>query len=224
MLTRADQTVADAEVRLREALDAGVTHVGFKDVGLPPAALKGLASAIRSAGARAYLEVVSAGAEAEAASARIALDLGVDALLGGVRPDLVLPLIAGSALRYFPYPGVVRGHPCILEGSADDIARSARTLASTPGVHGLNLLAYRYAGDAPGLMRRVREAVPDRPLIIAGSLDRAERLEAVVAVGAAAFTVGTAALDGVFPAGPALKDQLAYILAVRDRAALSASS
>jgi hypothetical protein len=218
MLTRADSTIEDAEARLPEALAAGVRHVGFKDVGLPASALRRLADAIRQAGVTCYLEVVSLDAASEAASARMAVDLGVDVLMGGVRPEAVTPILAGSPIRYYPYPGEVVGHPCILAGTVEATLESARRLLATPGVDGLDLLAYRFAGDAEGLMRAVCQAAAGRPVVIAGSLDRAERLAAVVAAGASAFTVGTAALEGVFPCGSPLGDQLTYILQARDRA------
>jgi hypothetical protein len=51
------------------------------------------------------------------------------------------------------------------------------------------------------------------PSVLEGSIDRAERISAVIDAGAAAFTAGTAALDGVFPAPcPSLEDQLRAIL------------
>src|SRR5271165_6568260 len=202
MLTRADRTIADAEARLPEALAAGVRHLGFKDVGLPADALRRLADAIRRAGATVYLEVVSLDAASEAASARMAVELGVDVLMGGVRPETVTPILADSAIRYYPYPGSVIGHPCILTGTVEATVESARRLLATPGVHGLDLLAYRFAGDAEALARAVCLAAAGRPVVIAGSLDRAERLAAAVSAGASAFTVGTAALDGVFPCAP----------------------
>jgi hypothetical protein len=218
MLTRADRTVADAEARLPEVFAAGVRHIGFKDVGVPAASLRRLAEAIRRAGATTYLEVVSLDAESEAASARLAVALEVDVLMGGVRPEAVAPIVAATPIRYYPYPGEVIGHPCILAGAIEGIVESARRLLATPGVHGIDLLAYRFAGDAEGLMRAVCQAAAGRPVVIAGSLDRAERLAAVVASGASAFTVGTAALENAFPCAPRLPDQLAYILQTRDRA------
>jgi hypothetical protein len=218
MLTRADRTIEDAQRRLPEVLGAGVRHIGFKDVGLPPPALHRLAQAIRAAGARTYLEVVSLDAACEAASARMALDLGIDVLMGGVRPEAVTPVIAGSSIRYYPYPGDVVGHPCVLTGTIASILESARRLLATPGVRGVDLLAYRFPGDAAALMRAVCEAAAGRPVVVAGSLDRPERLQSVAASRASGLTVGTAALDGVFPCGPALADQLAFIVGALDRA------
>jgi hypothetical protein len=213
MLTRADRTVPDARDRLQEALDAGVRHIGFKDVGLPFEDLQYLTHSIRSAGAMVYLEVVSLDPETEAASARVGAELGVDVLMGGTRPGVVLPTLAGTGIRYYPFPGKVVGHPSVLEGTLDMIVESARMLAEHDGVHGVDLLAYRFKGDVPGLIRRVRDAVAGKPVVVAGSIDRSERIAAVLEAGAAGFTVGTAALDGVFPGRSAgLGDQLTFIL------------
>ncbi|MFE1600046.1 4-hydroxythreonine-4-phosphate dehydrogenase [Methylobacterium sp. ID0610] len=211
MLTRHDRTVPDAADRVAEVLAAGIRHIGFKDVGLPFEALRGLAAAIRAGGATVVLEVVSLDAASEAASARAALALGIDVLMGGTRPQLVLPVIAGTPIRYYPFPGRVVGHPSRLDGSAEDIVASAGRLAAMDGVHGLDLLAYRFAGDVPSLIARVCAGV-SKPVVVAGSIDRAERIAAVVTGGAAGFTIGTAALDGVFPAAaPGLPAQLAAV-------------
>lgn len=221
MLTRNDRTITDAFERLEEALDAGVRHIGFKDIGLPMNDLVKLADRIHQAGGRAYLEVVSLDAASEIASARSAVALDVDVLMGGTRPSAVLPIIAGSAIEYFPFPGQIVGHPSQLAGTISEIVESAKTLASLEGVDGLDLLAYRFAGDVEDLIARVHAAIT-KPLIVAGSIDRPERIQAVVSAGAWGFTVGTAALDGCFhPERAALASQLA---AIADCAAGSAAN
>ena len=218
MLTAEDRTIPDARARLDEALEGGARHIGFKDVGLPLPDLQQLADAIRAAGAVSYLEVVSLDEASETASARAAVALGVDVLMGGTRPEAVLPLLRGTPIRYYPFPGAVTGHPSVLGGSTDDIVASARRMAALEGVHGLDLLAYRFTGDVPALIHRVVAAV-DKPVVIAGSIDRAERIEAAVAGRAAGLTVGTAALDGVFPApAPGLAAQLRCIRGLLDAA------
>lgn len=214
MLTANDSTVPDAPARLREVLAGGGRHIGFKDVGLPLAELRTLADEIRHAGGRSYLEVVSLDEESELRSARAAVELDVDCLLGGTRPHRVVPIIRSHPIRYFPFPGRVVGHPSVLEGSQDEIVESARTLTDLEGVHGLDLLAYRFGGDVPGLLRAVC-ATTDKPVIVAGSIDSAERVNAVAEAGAAGFTVGTAALSGAFPAeGEGLTAQVQSILAI----------
>ena len=198
MLTRNDRTVADASAQLQTALDLGVRHIGFKDIGL---------------------EVVSLDRDSEIISARAAVEIGVDVLLGGTRVDDVLPVIAGTDILYCPFPGRITGHPSVLEGSIAEIVDSARALAARDGVHGLDLLAYRSKQDVPELMKAVCAAV-SKPVYVAGSIDTPERIGVVKDSGAAGFTIGTAALDGKYPASS--KDvscQLAAIL--RDVATLN---
>jgi len=200
MLTRQDRTIPDAMDRLEEVLAAGVRHIGFKDVGLAFEDLKLLASAIRRGGAKLYLEVVSLDETSEVESAKAAVALEVDVLMGGTRPDAVLPIIRNTGIEYYPFPGKIVGHPSILLGPIEDIVESAKTLVAKEGVHGLDLLAYRFDGDVPELIRKVCGAV-SKPVYVAGSIDRYDRICDVIRGQAAGFTVGTAALDGVFPAG-----------------------
>jgi|SRR5579872_1175308 len=195
--------------RLGDALAANVRHIGFKDVGLPLDRLKELANAIKMAGARLYLEVVSLDRESERRSAEAAVELGVDVLMGGTRPEVVLPIIGDTRIRYYPFAGAIAGHPSVLVGTTETLVESAKRLASIEGVHGLDLLAYRFGGNAPNLIREIVAAVEPKPVIVAGSIDRRDRIEAVVEEGAAGLTIGTAVLDGVFPAeSEALVDQL----------------
>ena len=212
MLTRNDRTVENAAVHVETALKAGVCHIGFKDIGLPFADLANLARRIRDAGARAYIEVVSLDRASELRSVRAAVDLGVDVLLGGTHVADVLPIIAGTGLGYYPFPGRITGHPSMLEGDEAAIVASAAALARHPGVSGLDLLAYRAEGDAPALIKTVCAAV-NKPVIVAGSIDCAGQIAAVRGGGAAGFTIGTSALDGRFPAlGSDLGSQLAAIM------------
>ena len=145
------------------------------------------------------------------------MDLSVDVLMGGTRPDVVEPIIAGSAIRYFPFPGEIVGHPSRLAGDIAAIVASARDLVARDGVHGLDLLAYRFSGDAPALIAEVCRVAGAKPVVVAGSIDCADRVAAVAQAGAAGFTVGTAALDAVFPCEPGLCHQLDHIAALARR-------
>ncbi|WP_419905472.1 cupin domain-containing protein [Kiloniella sp.] len=212
MLTRNDKTVDDAEKHLKTALAAGVHHIGFKDVGLPFPRLKELNQAIKDGGATSYLEVVSLDKESEISSAKAAVEIGVDILLGGTNVDAVLPILKGTGIQYYPFPGNIVGHPSILEGSIEEIVASAKDLTSREGVDGLDLLAYRSPGNVEELMAAV-SAATDKPVIMAGSIDTKTRIDDVKTSGAAGFTIGTAALDGIYPAeGEDLDAQLRSIL------------
>ena len=211
MATQDDVTLRDARAYIEAALALGVVNLGFKDVGLPRSALHELARAIRAGGGRSFLEVVSLDRDSELASAAAAADFGVDWLLGGVRADEVAPIARAAGLNYAPFPGEIVGHPSALRGTREEIVASARTLAALEGVAGLDLLAYRSAGDAPALIRAVAGAI-DKPVIVAGSIDEPERVRAAASAGAAGFTVGSAAIACAY--APGQRDFAAQIGAI----------
>ena len=206
MLTRDDQTLADARAVYASIAESGVRHVGCKDVGLPRAELQALMDDIHSHGHTTHLEVVSETEEATLASARAAAEIGPDFLIGGTLIEPVQEIIAGTGIRFFPYVGQIVGHPCLLRGSIESIAEDARQ-AEELGVDGINLLAYRYDGDVDALVEAVVDATT-LPVIAAGSVDSPARIQALAERGVWAFTIGTAALDGVLVPGQPLETQL----------------
>ncbi|MDT3379399.1 cupin domain-containing protein [Labrys portucalensis] len=199
MLTRNDQTVEDADMHLQTALKLGIRHIGFKDIGLPIERLKDLSRMIRAGGATSYLEVVSLDRDSELASAQAAVEIGVDILLGGTHVEEVSAIVRGTRIRYCPFPGRISGHPSVLEGGIEEIVASARRIAAHEGVHGLDLLAYRSREDVPALMQAVCAAV-SKPVYMAGSIETPGQIAAVKQAGGMGFTIGTAALDGRYPA------------------------
>ncbi|MFM6557191.1 MAG: HisA/HisF-related TIM barrel protein [Dolichospermum sp.] len=201
MLTKDDRTVSDA-LRVHSSLsNSPLRYVGFKDIGLPLHELKTLTGRIKADGKHVLLEVVNTSREAELRSVEAAVEIGVDYLLGGRHAEDATRLLKGSGIRYFPFAGRTVGHPTRLAGSIDEIVDDARRLAALPGVDGLDLLAYRYSGDVEALTRRVAQAV-SVPVIAAGSIDSAERVQAMRQAGVWAFTVGSAVFDGSFLGEP----------------------
>jgi 4-hydroxythreonine-4-phosphate dehydrogenase len=211
MLTRDDVTLSDAREVYASIAQTGVRHVGCKDVGLPTDELKALMDDIRSNGHETWIEVVSETEEDELASARAAAEIRPDHLIGGTRIEKVQQILDGTGVKYWPYVGQIVGHPCLLRGSIDEIVADTKRAAEL-GVDGINLLAYRYDGDVEALTRAVVSAT-GLPVICAGSVDSAERIRALDACGAWAFTIGTAALDGVLVDGAPLQGQLEAALA-----------
>ena len=210
MLTRNDETLADARQVYASVAASGVRHFGCKDVGLPRKELEALLSDIESNGHTSYLEVVSESDEATLASARAAAEIQPDYLIGGTLIEPVQEIIAGTGIKFFPYVGRVVGHPCLLRGSIQEIADDARR-AEALGLDGVNLLAYRYDGDVEALVDAVVSNT-SLPVIAAGSVDSVERIRALARNGVWAFTIGTAALDGVLLPEEPLQAQLELAL------------
>jgi hypothetical protein len=206
MLTRDDVTLRDAREVYASVAGTGLRHVGCKDVGLPRDDLAALMDDIRSNGGTTYLEVVSETPEDTLESARVAAEIRPDHLIGGTLIEPVQEILAGTGVKLWPYVGQIVGHPCLLRGSIDEIVADTERAASL-GVDGINLLAYRYDGDVEALVRAVVSAT-DLPVICAGSVDSVERIRALDACGAWAFTIGTAALDGALVEGEPLSGQL----------------
>ena len=219
MLTRNDATVANARELVTQISNPALHIVGFKDVGLDKSALTELATMIRQEDRKVALEVVSLDEAAEMRSVELALSLDVDLLLGGTHASEVVNAIRGTKITYLPFPGKIHGHPSKLKGSIAEITHHARQLAALEGVGGLDLLAYRHAGNATELMESVISAV-DIPVVVAGSIDCREKISAVASCGAWGFTVGAAAIDNVFsPTKPTINHQIETILRARDEAA-----
>ena len=213
MLTRDDQTVEDCLGVLDLVRDVGLRHLGFKDVGVDARTLGALAERIRRAGATSYLEVVSTTPEACLRSARVAVDIGVDRLLGGTDAEPILDILAGSRVAYYPFPGRPEGHPTRLGGTPESVAADCHRVARM-GCAGVDLLAYRATeADPLDLVRAARSATPGQ-VIAAGSVNGVARIRALRDAGADAFTIGSAAFDGSFsPRKGLLRSQLGDILA-----------
>src|SRR5947209_6894904 len=135
MLTRDDETIADARAVYESVAQTGIRHVGCKDLGLSRDELAALMEDIRANRHTSYLEVVSETDEATLESARVAADIGPDYLIGGTLIEPVQEIIAGTGVRFCPYVGQVIDHPCLLRGSIEEIAEDVRR-AEGVGVDG----------------------------------------------------------------------------------------
>jgi hypothetical protein len=213
MLTRRDQTVPDCLDVLDDIRSVGLTHIGFKDVGVPPEVLADLAARIRKLGATSYMEVVSTSPEACLRSARVGREIGVDRLLGGTQVEEVLEILAGSSVQYLPFPGRPHDHPTKLGGTAQQIEEDCRRYRAL-GCAGVDLLAYRATEAEPmELVHAARRGLDTGILLVAGSVCLPSQVRALSEAGVDAFTVGSAVFDGSFsPQVGSLRSQLGAVL------------
>jgi hypothetical protein len=208
MLTHQDKTVPDALEIFHRTKDYPITHWGFKDVGLPPKEMGSVAAAMKEAGKITFLEVVSLSEEDGLRGARLAVDSGFDILMGTVFYPSIGDYLKDKPIQYYPFPGRVYGHPSILDGEINQIVAHAREL-ETYGVHGLDLLTYRYTGNAHSLLSQVVQST-HIPVVSAGSIASFERITEVWDSGAWGFTIGSAFFEKKFvPDGSFEKNVLA---------------
>jgi hypothetical protein len=186
--------------------DAPVIHWGFKDVGLPPDKMKVVVESMNAAGKTTFLEVVSLTEEEGLAGARLAVECGFDILMGTVFFDSINDYLKDKPVKYYPFPGHVHSHPSILDGTIEDIVQHARDMESK-GVDGMDLLTYRYTGDAPALLKEVVQAT-QVPIVSAGSIDSFDRIAEVRDAGTWGFTIGTAFFEKKFILDGSFKDNM----------------
>lgn len=196
MLTHHDQTVHNALELFEGLKDCPITHWGFKDVGLAPNEMQAVVAAMKAAGKTTFLEVVSLSEEEGLRGAHLAVDLGFDILMGTVFFPSIGKYLKDKPVHYYPFPGQVHSHPSILDGTIDEIVSHAAQLEGY-GAHGLDLLTYRYDGDAARLLKRVVEET-HIPIVSAGSIASFERINEVWEAGAWGFTIGSAFFEKKF--------------------------
>ncbi len=196
MLTHRDETVPEALELFQRLKDLPITHWGFKDVGLSPGDMQTVVGAMKAAGKTTFLEVVSLSEEDGLRGARLAVELGFDILMGTVFYPSIGDYLKDKPVRYYPFPGHVHSHPSILDGAIEEIVSNACELEAY-GVHGLDLLTYRYDGEAARLLKQVVQATKI-PVVSAGSIASFERIREVWDAGAWGFTIGSAFFERKF--------------------------
>ena len=114
MLTRDDRTIDDAEALVAAALDLGIRHIGFKDMGCPIATMRVLAQRIRDGGATSYFEVVSTTSDAITRSLETSLRrLGV--------PSVELFLLHNQVVRTTTAAGALGLDEVLRRGGVMDV-------------------------------------------------------------------------------------------------------
>lgn len=192
MLTHNDVTVPDAAAVFARCQHIRARYWGFKEEGLPFAEMQALFAHMKACGKTTCLEVIAYTEPECLHGAEMAAACGCDILMGTVYSDAVHAYCRAHGLRYMPFVGQISGRPSILHGTpAGMICEAEGYLAK--GVDGIDLLGYRYTGDAAALNRAFIAAV-HAPICLAGSVNSFARLDEIKAAGAAYFTIGSAFL------------------------------
>jgi pyridoxal biosynthesis lyase PdxS len=97
-----------------------------------------------------------------------------------------------------------------LDGSIAEIVAHTGELEAH-GAHGLDLLTYRYTGDAAQLLREVVRATK-LPIVSAGSIATYDRILEVWQAGAWGFTIGSAFFENCFVPNGTFGDNLRAVV------------
>ena len=215
MLTHNDRTVEKALDFFLSCADLPVNFWGFKDVGLPEQEMRALHAAMKAAGKKTFLEVVTYTEESCMAGARLAVEFGFDYLMGTILYPEVWDYLKDKPIAYFPFVGEVSGSPSILKGSAASMLKQAQEFAAM-GIPGVDLLAYRLVNGDPVELAKELAAHAGLKLVVAGSISSKERMEAVKAIDPWAFTMGSALFAGNFAPDGSFRDNLEKVVQIMD--------
>jgi hypothetical protein len=196
MLTHNDHTVANAREIYLQNRHSQARFWGFKEEPLSRQEMKDLFALMKADGKTTFLEVVEYTEEAGLAGAETALECGCDILMGTKFYPSINRFCQANDLKYMPFVGELAERPTILSGNIADIIAEAQSYAAQ-GVHGIDLLGYRYTGDAAKLNAELVNSV-SIPVCIAGSVNSYQRLDELKAAQPWAFTIGSAFFDNQF--------------------------
>jgi hypothetical protein len=206
MLTHSDKTVDDAKDVFLSCTSVPVQYWGFKDVGLPVDRMTELTEIMKTLGKTTFLEVVSLSEEECMRGAKIAVDCGVDYLMGTVFFDSVFKYLKDNGTSFFPFCGRVSGHPSVLEGTPDEIVTDGLRLQKK-GVSGIDILAYRHKSAGEEIAGKLVAAL-SIPVVVAGSIDSFARIDVMKHIAPWGFTIGSALFEKKFVHDGTFKDNL----------------
>ncbi|WP_419894977.1 hypothetical protein [Macrococcus psychrotolerans] len=196
MLTYDDFTVKNANEIFEACVDSKAKYWGCKDKGLPLEDMKLLFRVMKEHGKTTCLEVVEYTEKESLEAAKLAAICECDILMGTVYYDSIHNFCNKNQIKYMPFIGEVTNRPSVLSGEIDSIIQQAQSYIDK-GVYGLDLLGYRYNGDAKTLISAVVNSV-DAPICVAGSIDSFERLDEIKIISPWTFTIGSAFFDNKF--------------------------
>ncbi len=196
MLTHNDRTVENAKEVFAQCQNSKAQFWGMKEETLPLEQMKELYAHMKHCGKTTFLEVVAYTEKEGLAGAKMAVECGCDVLMGTLFFDSIHTFCQNNQLKYMPFVGKITGRPSVLEGTPEEMIIQAKRYLQK-GVYGIDLLGYRYNGDAAALNRQFVKEV-NAPVCIAGSINSFERLDEVKDAAPWAFTIGSAFFENQF--------------------------
>ena len=196
MLTHNDKTVLNAYEIFEQCKNSKAEFWGFKEESLPLEEMKKLYKYMKNLGKTTFLEVIAYDEANGLKGAKIALECGVDILMGTVFYDSINQFCKNNNLKYMPFVGQVSQRPSILEGDIDNMILEANNYIKK-GAYGIDILGYRYTGNPIELNKKFVNNV-NAPVCIAGSINSYKRLDEIKDANPWAYTIGGAFFENKF--------------------------
>ena len=208
MLTYSDQTILNAKDVFEKCKNSKASMWGFKEKPLPLAQMKELFQIMKDCDKTTVLEVVAYKEEECLAGAQMAHECNCDILMGTLFYDSVNEYCLKNHIKYMPYVGDVRQCPSVLTGNLEQMVKQTKEYLKK-GAYGVDLLGYRYVGNAENLIQGFLEQI-DAPVCVAGSINNQQKLQFIKRVSPWGFTIGSAFFDHAF--GDDVAEQINFVV------------
>lgn len=204
MLTHNDKTVLNAYEVFEQCRKSKCEYFGMKEEPLNPQEMKELFNYMKACGKKTVLEVVAYTEDECIKGAALAKYCGCDILMGTIYSDFINDFCKSNNILYMPFIGSIKDRPSVLTGSIQDMIDETNKYFEK-GVYGVDLLGYRYTGNAFDLNKQVVRNTGNR-VCIAGSVNSIMRLDEIREINPWAFTIGGAFFENKF--GDSFEEQI----------------
>jgi uncharacterized protein related to proFAR isomerase len=206
MLVKNDQTVANAVEVYDNARQSNCSDFGCKDIGISKEEIKKLISKMKSDNNTTYMEMMGDEEADFVNSSKLAVECGIDVVIGGKYYDSVKEILDKSNVSYYPFIGTLVGTPRVLSGSVQDIIDEANAIAEKH-VSGVTIAVYRYNGDKAELLKSMVEQISCN-IVVAGSVNTKERVQELANNGIYGITIGSSFFNKDFVPNGDFKDNV----------------
>lgn len=207
MLTHHDKTVSNALQVFETCKQSQAQYFGMKDGTFDTLQMKSIFDYMKENNKTTVLEIVQYDEEQSLAGAKLAVECGVDILMGTCFFDSVHDYCKAHQLKYMPFVGEIYNRPSILTGTVESMLAQIQHYKQK-GVYGIDLLGYRYTGNAE-LLNQTLVSQSELPIIIAGSIDSTQKLDEMKRISPFAFTIGSAFFEHKF--GNGFMEQINFV-------------
>lgn len=207
MLTHNDKTIDNAWQVFDGCKHSQAQFFGMKDGTFSTSQMKTIFDYMKQYNKTTVLEVVQYDEAESLAGAKLAVECQVDILMGTCFFDSVNEYCQAHQLKYMPFVGEIYDRPSILTGTVESMLAQIDAYQQK-GVHGIDLLGYRYVGNAE-LLNETLVTQSRLPIVIAGSIDSTQKLDEMKRISPFAFTIGSAFFEHKF--GDDLTEQINFV-------------
>jgi len=215
MFTHHDVTVPNAYDLFEECKDLPVYDWGFKNAGVTDEETLRIINAMKAANKATFYEVVTRTKEAYKAGETTGALCKFDYMMGTKYDAELHEAMKKNGIKFSPAVGqpgsMYKGEPGVLLGTFDEIITEAKMLVAEKGVDGITIPAYRHYQDGQKLLDMLIKAIPDTPVIVAGSVDSFEKIDRLFDMGVAKFTMGSALFNKKFAPEGSFRDNLEVV-------------